>query len=231
MIAPLLYMFHNDIQQKMREFVERGGILLSTAFSGVVDENDLCFLGEATQEKLSDVFGMWVEETDALFDEESNETCWNQSTYKLKELCEVIHTTTAEVLAVYEKDYYKGAPVITKNKYGAGKAYHIAANCEDALIEALCRQMVTDAQITGILGDADIPDGIGICYRENETKRYVFIGNFSDEAKCVAFSKSSENEERKYVNILDDEEIVGKVCLEPYGIVILEERVGKVSYC
>ena len=137
-------------------------------------------------------------------------------------MCEVIHTTTAEVLAVYGKDYYKGAPVITKNTYGVGTAYHIAANCEDALIEDLCRQLVAEAQITGILGDADIPDGIGICYRENETKRYIFIGNFSDEAKCIDFSKSSGNEERAYVNILDDAKIGGKVCLEPYGIVILE---------
>jgi len=73
--------------------------------------------------------------------------------------------TTAEVLAVYGKDYYKGAPVITKNTYGAETAYHIAANCEDALIK------------------------------------------------------------EKYINILDDEEILGKVCLEPYGIVTLEEKV------
>lgn len=61
--------------------------------------------------------------------------------------------TTTEVLAVYGKDYYKGAPVITKNTYGAGTAYHIAANCEDALIEELCKQLVVDAQITDILGD------------------------------------------------------------------------------
>ena len=33
------------------------------------------------------------------------------------------------------------------------------------------------------------------------------------------------NEEKKYINILDDEEILGKVCLEPYGIVTLEEKV------
>lgn len=100
---------------------------------------------------------------------------------------------------MYGKDYYKGAPVITKNTYGAGTAYHIAANCEDVLIEELRKQLVVDAQITVILGDVDIQDGIGICYRENE--------------------------EKKYINILDDEEILGKVCLEPYGIVTLEEKV------
>lgn len=192
-IAPMLYMFHNDIQQKMRRFVEDGGILLSTAFSGVVDENDLCFLGEATQEKLSDVFGMWVEETDALFDEESNETCWNHNVYNLKEICEVIHVTTAEVLAEYGKDYYKGEPVITKNKYGKGIAYHITSNGDDTLINELCSRLVTDARISGILGDIDIPDGIGICYRENETKRYIFVGNFSDEEKGIHISKATDN--------------------------------------
>ncbi len=224
-IAPLLYMFHNGIQQKLRDFVAGGGILLTTAFSGVVDETDLCFLGEATKEKLSDVLGMWVEETDALFDEECNETCWNDNRYKLNELCEVVHVTTAEILAVYERDYYQGEPVITKNAYGAGIAYHIAANCEDTLMEALCRQLVKDAHITGALGDVMIPEGIGICYRENETKRYIFIGNFSDEGKEINFSNASEAGERKYVNLLNDEAILDKVCLEPYDIVILEENV------
>ena len=43
-IAPMLYMFHNNIQQKLREFVQKGGVLLTTALTGVVDETDLCFM-------------------------------------------------------------------------------------------------------------------------------------------------------------------------------------------
>jgi len=217
-IAPMLYMYHNDIQDKLRKYVEAGGILLSTAFSGVADENDLCFLGEATDEKLSDVFGMWVEEIDALFEEEFNETFFGNDTYKLRELCEVIHTTTAETLAVYGNDYYKDFPVITKNKYGKGIAYHIAANCEIQLIEKMCSLLAEEAKITGILGNVSIPDGIGINYRENEAKRYIFVGNFSDKEKTVSLSKT-------YTNILNDGVVFDDVKLEPYGIVILEEDV------
>ncbi len=221
-IAPMLYMFHNDIQSKMREFVKNGGVLLTTAFTGVVDETDLCFMGEATPEKLSDVLGLWVEEVDALFEEEYNETYWDENHYRLKELCEIIHTTTAETLAVYGKDYYEGASVVTKNKYGLGYAYHLAANCEERLIEEICRKLVEEAEVTGILSNADIPEGIGITCRENETKRYIFVGNFSEEEKTILFS-TTMGEREKYKDILTDSEISGAVILEAYGILILEE--------
>ncbi len=223
-IAPMLYMFHNDIQQKLRDFVSKGGVLLTTAFTGVVNETDLCFLGEATSEKLSDVLGMWVEECDALFDEEYNETYLDDKSYRLKELCEVIHTTTAQTLAVYGRDYYKGAPVLTKNEYGLGHAYHVAANCEEALIEELCRMLVKEAQVTGVLGAAEIPEGIGISCRENETNRYIFIGNFSDEEKTIMFS-AMNGEEKKYKDILTDSEVTGAVILGAYGVLILEEDI------
>ena len=173
----------------------------------------------------SDVMGMWVEECDALFDEEYNETCWDNKNYKLKELCEVIHTTTAETLAVYRMDYYKNTPVITKNIYGCGQAYHVAANCDEELIEELCRTLTADAQIEGVLGKADIPEGIGIACRENATNRYIFIGNFSETEKTILFHVSDETAEKRYKDLLTDSEVTGAVILEAYGILILEEDI------
>ena len=82
-----------------------------------------------------------------------------------------------------------------------------------------------EAQVTGVLGQADIPEGIGITYRENETKRYIFIGNFSDEDKCVTLSKHCVTEIKKYRDILTETELQDEVCLEAYGIVILEEDI------
>ena len=43
----------------------------------MVNDTDLSFLGEATEDKLSDVLGLWVEEVDSLYDCESNRTTWN----------------------------------------------------------------------------------------------------------------------------------------------------------
>lgn len=44
-IAPMLYMYRAGFEQKMRAFVENGGTLVTTYWSGIVDENDLCRLG------------------------------------------------------------------------------------------------------------------------------------------------------------------------------------------
>ena len=82
-IAPMLYMFRGNIAEKLRRFVKNGGTLVTTAFSGAVDETDLCFMGEDTKEKLSDVLGMWVEEIDSLYSGESNSMAWHGKSYKL----------------------------------------------------------------------------------------------------------------------------------------------------
>ena len=86
------------------------------------------------------------------------------------------------------------------------------------IIEKMCSLLAEEAKITGILGNVSVPDGIGINYRDNEAKRYIFVGNFSDTEKTVSLSKT-------YTNILNDDVMFGGVKLEPYEIVILEEDI------
>ena len=66
-IAPMLYMYRAGFEQKMRAFVENGGVLVGTYWSGIADETDLCILG-GNPGHMMDVFGIWNEETDALPD-------------------------------------------------------------------------------------------------------------------------------------------------------------------
>ena len=44
-VAPMLYMVRPGVGERLEEFVEKGGTLITTYWSGIVDENDLCFLG------------------------------------------------------------------------------------------------------------------------------------------------------------------------------------------
>src|SRR5699024_8791422 len=41
--APLNYMYKPGYAEKVRRFVEGGGIYVTTYFSGIVDDTDLCF--------------------------------------------------------------------------------------------------------------------------------------------------------------------------------------------
>ena len=50
-----------------------GGTLVTTYWSGIVDENDLCFLGGWPGGGLREVLGIWDEETDTLTPGERNQ--------------------------------------------------------------------------------------------------------------------------------------------------------------
>ena len=69
--APMLYMFRAGIEEKLKRFVQNGGILIMTYWSGIVNETDLCHLG-GTPHGLSDVLGLHSEEIDGLWDGEVN---------------------------------------------------------------------------------------------------------------------------------------------------------------
>ena len=45
LIAPMLHMVRSGVGEKVEEFVKNGGTFVATYWSGIVNENDLCFLG------------------------------------------------------------------------------------------------------------------------------------------------------------------------------------------
>ena len=71
LVAPMLYMFRQGFSDKVKAYVEAGGIFLMTYWSGIVDEHDLCFLGGCPG-GLMDVMGLRASEIDALYDGEYN---------------------------------------------------------------------------------------------------------------------------------------------------------------
>ena len=68
-LAPLNYMYKEGYPKKVRKFVADGGVYVTTYFSGLVDESDLCFLGN---HPLEDVLGIEQEEIDAPMEEFPN---------------------------------------------------------------------------------------------------------------------------------------------------------------
>lgn len=131
------------------------------------------------------MYGIWVEEIDALYDDEYNQTELNGKKFRLNTLCEIIHTVEARIISYYEKDFYKNEPVITVNEYGLGKAYYIASNSEKDLIDELMALICDEALIESKLEKIDIPNGIGVVSREDDKKNIIFMGNFSEEKQSV----------------------------------------------
>ena len=66
-VAPMLFMLTEGFAAKLRAYVEAGGHLLTTYFSGVVNETGLAYLGGAPH-GLTEVLGLRATELDALYE-------------------------------------------------------------------------------------------------------------------------------------------------------------------
>ena len=67
----MVYMFKEGFAKKVRAFVEKGGTLITSYWSGIADDTDRCYL-EGTPHGLMDVLGIRSTEIDGLYDWEEN---------------------------------------------------------------------------------------------------------------------------------------------------------------
>ena len=186
--APMLYLFRSQIETKIRNYVAEGGTFVMTYWSGIVNETDLCHLG-GTPHDLMDVFGLRSTELDALYDKDENSGkstgvfFSEDKTYTCKYFCDLIKTSTAKPLLTYESDFYKGLPAMTVNTYEKGTAYYICADFEGCFYDDLCEKLAKEKNLIHI--PFAIPEGISVNTRENDTKVFLFIQNFREEAFVV----------------------------------------------
>lgn len=129
-VCPMLYLLREDFAAKLREFTQQGGRLVVTYWTGVVNETDLCYLGD-TPHGLCDVLGLRRAEIDGMYDGETrrviaadNAACAEAAEGSI--LCEVPVLEGATPLTVYDEDFYAGSAAVAVNAFGSGRAYYVA---------------------------------------------------------------------------------------------------------
>ena len=222
-VAPMLYMVRPGVGERLEEFVKAGGTLITTYWSGIVDENDLCFLG-GFPGPLRKVTGIWSEELDALYDEdvnyvtiEDNNSLSMKGEYKAKIFCDLIHSEGAEVLATYKTDFYKGMPALTCNKFGQGEAYYIAFRNNDEFLTDFYRSVAKKIQLQRAI-ELDLPTGINAQVRRDENNEFVFFMNFTDEDKTI------DIKDFNLIDMENNDKIEATLELEPYGVRIVRVK-------
>ncbi|MDD3260430.1 MAG: beta-galactosidase [Oscillospiraceae bacterium] len=218
-IAPILYLHRAGIAEKLRRFVAAGGTLVGTYWSGLVNENDLCFEGATPGEGLSEVYGLRTEETDALYDGRQNHMTWNNKRYALREICELVKPLGAKTLSVYDEDFYAGMPALTVHPYGKGTAYFQAALAEDAFYQDFYRELTQKLGIRPALGATQLPQGVTAGCREKDGQRFLFVQNSTDTAVSFALDTPRRS--------FETGETLSQVSLAPYGTAVLTEPAGK----
>ena len=181
-VAPMLYMLRPGFAEALDGFVRKGGALATTYITGYVNESDLCFTG-GFPGPLRKCLGIWSEEIDALYPEDRNSIKWNGKTYKVFDLCEIIHAEGAKVLGTYGSDFYAGQPAVTVNSYGSGKAFHIAARTGRDFLLDFYKNLAGEL---GIKKAAEkLPYGVTAQVRTDGTTDHVFVMNFTPKKQIV----------------------------------------------
>ena len=212
-IAPSLYMVKEGVDQKLEKFVNNGGTFLTTFFSGYVDEHDLVQAG-GYPGKLSELLGIWVEETDALPVHQCNEIIEQEQSYSCNLLFDIIHLQGAEAVASYGEDFYAGIPVVTKNTFGEGAAWYVGSNPEEGYLSKLLKNICHDAGIEPILPASE---GIEVSRRVKGESQYTFILNHNDLPKKLVL-------DQPYRDLLNNKEYANgeEIVLSPKDVLILE---------
>ena len=214
-VAPLVYMINSRLAERLTKFVENGGILIGTYMTGLADETDRCIFG-AYPGPLRDVFGLWVEETDALYPEETNQIIMEnkeRQSYSCSFLCDRLRLENAKALAVYGSDFYAGEPCVTKNEYGKGKAYYLGTQPDETFLKMFVHSVCEKADVHPVL---QVEEGIEVTSRENENGKFYFVLNHNTTEKQIILP------EGRWKNLIGAQLENGKIILNSRDVAVLK---------
>jgi beta-galactosidase len=219
LIAPMLYMLRPGVAERVEKFVKRGGTFVTTYWSGIVNESDLCFLG-GFPGPLRKTLGIWAEEIDALNEGETNVVVpvaknglGLTGRYQARELCDLIHAETAQVLAKYGADFYRGRPALTVNTFGKGRAYYIASRNDDRFHDNFYGSLVRQLGLKRSL-NTNLPQGVTAQMRTDGRDDFLFLLNFHPVARKVNLGRET------FTDILAGKNIKGTVTLPALGSLV-----------
>jgi beta-galactosidase len=171
-VVPSLYLMSAEVAANLAAYVEQGGRLLVSFFSGVVDEHDAIPAGPHPG-LLRDLLGLTVEEYHPLRADDvvTVEGDLRGDVWSERVVC---GTARAELRFVDGPD--AGQPALTRHDSGAGSAWYLATRLDPAAL-------ATVLALVGVRPESDAPAGLETVRRGD----YLFLINHDDApAQVVA---------------------------------------------
>ena len=223
LIVPMLYMVKEGTAGKIKNFVEQGGTLVLTYFSGIVNENDLCFQDKAPG-PLKEASGISVEEIIPLYEEENYQLKMEQNnelglkkSYRADDFCEELNLEGAQSLARFSSGYLAESPALTVNNLGQGRVYYIASRNEQDFLADFYYFLTEKLSISPVL-DIEVPEGVSIQKRTDGTADYLFLMNFTEQRRTLKPGK------KELYDLVEEKKVTDSITLEGFGVRVLKRK-------
>ena len=174
-VAPTLYLLRKPDAENLDLYVRAGGTLLTTCFSGIVDENEHVVPG-GYPAYLRKSLGIQVEEWFPLGPAESRKVnlTSRKTSLTARHWTEVIHTNGAKVLATFAEGHLAGYPAFTSHRAGKGRALYLGARFDDPDLAVILDRISRDQSLLPAL---KVPAGVEVTLRERPGARFLFLLN------------------------------------------------------
>lgn len=212
-VAPALYVVDTALQQRLEAYVGHGGHLVTTFFSGIVDEHDHIHLG-GYPGALRELLGIRVEEFapllpgyDVRLDDQCRASFW----------AEQVDVTAADVsiLLRYVDGPAAGAPAVTRRGAGAGSATYVGAKLDASSLRILSTRL---AQLFGVAAETDpaVAAFVTRRVRSSAAHRYTFLINHSADLQRVPTQAG--------LDLVSGAEVADAVVLPPFGVAVVRTK-------
>jgi beta-galactosidase len=217
-IAPMLHLVTASVAKDLQRFVEGGGHLVTTYFSGIVDENDRVWLG-GYPGALRDLLGIRIEEFGPLLDEESVRLDNDAVGTQWSDDIDVVDPAV-EVIARYRTGERTGRPAITRRRIGAGSATYVSTRLDPPGL----RRILDDTRATvGVT--SELPPAarglVELVIRRDDSAQYWFLINRTDIDVQV-----TDVEGELLIGARATQDTATPILLAPRGVAVLRRVIG-----
>jgi beta-galactosidase len=215
-VVPALYLLSKDSAKNIETYVAKGGTLLATYFSGIVDEHEHIVLG-GYPALLRKTLGLWVEEWVPYPDGRGNHVRFKRpaKSYACDHWCDLVHLEGAKALATYSDDFFAGRAAITHHHFEQGSAYYLGTRLNEAGLHHLLSEVTRQAKVQPLL---KAPAGVEITQRTAEGKEFTFVLNHNDHTVKIPLGRMRGK------NLLTDKLVTNTLTLAPLDVAVIETR-------
>ncbi|RYJ28987.1 beta-galactosidase [Streptomyces sp. L-9-10] len=173
-VVPALYLAVEATGRNLRTYVENGGTLVVSYFSGIVDQHDAVHPG-AHPGVLRDVLGLTVEEFSPLGEgERVRLTAAGGAELTGDVWSEFVVPRGAETIWTYADGLTAGRPAITRHRLGRGTAWYVSTRLDARALDTVLDAAAEDA---GLAPRTGLPRDVEVVRRTGEGGDYLFAVN------------------------------------------------------
>jgi len=183
--GPQLILMDPDLALKIRKFVEQGGTFIMSAHSAAKDRDN----GMTPHVKpilVNDLFGVEVIDFQCYQPPSRGKNAIrfeDGALVPVNVFADVLKTTKATPVAVWDQDYMKGTPAVTENRAGKGRAVYYASFFNLEAARELIRRYAAQYGLKPLMDG--VPAAVEVTRRSKGRNHYYFVLNHENETVTI----------------------------------------------